>query len=75
MLTRSALGTQAAGVFCDACHAATGGNPFLLHQLGLAGFLARDPSALDHLSAAHSCARDRRTRAAIALDLAKYLRH
>jgi DNA-binding CsgD family transcriptional regulator len=47
--------------------------PSLLHQLGLAAFLARDPSALDHLAAAHRFATDPRTRAAIALDLAQCL--
>jgi DNA-binding CsgD family transcriptional regulator len=38
-LTRSALGADAAPEFCEACRAATGGNPFLLREL-LAGLLA-----------------------------------
>jgi DNA-binding CsgD family transcriptional regulator len=45
----------------------------LLHELGLATFLAHDPSALDHLSAAHDLAKDSRSRAEIALDLARSL--
>lgn len=45
-LTRSELGEQAASEFCEACHSATGGNPFLLREL--IGQLSRDgvePSA------------------------------
>ncbi len=38
-LTRDALGEDAPTEFCDACHAATGGNPFLLREL-LAGLAA-----------------------------------
>ena len=45
----------------------------LLHQLGLAAFLAGDDAAPDHLAAAHRSARDARARALIALDLARYL--
>lgn len=32
-LVRAACGDTAAGAFCDACHAASGGNPFLLREL------------------------------------------
>src|SRR3954454_7072158 len=32
-LVRSALGPDAAGEFCAACHRASGGNPFVLHDL------------------------------------------
>jgi predicted ATPase len=32
-VTRAALGDRADDVFCSACHAATGGNPFLLHAV------------------------------------------
>ncbi len=45
----------------------------LLHELGLAAFLAGDPSAPRHLAAAHGAAADPSARAAIALDLAQYL--
>ena len=45
----------------------------LLHELGLAAFLAGDPSALRHLAAAHGAAAGPSARAAIALDLAQYL--
>jgi DNA-binding CsgD family transcriptional regulator len=33
VLVRSALGPEAAGEFCVACHKASGGNPFVLHDL------------------------------------------
>ena len=45
-VVRHAIGPEADDQFCDACHAVTGGNPFLLREL--AGALARDgvePSA------------------------------
>jgi len=45
----------------------------VLHELGLAAFLAGDPSASTHLAAAHSAATDPATRAIIALDLAQDL--
>jgi DNA-binding CsgD family transcriptional regulator len=32
-LVKSALGADAAGEFCEACHRASGGNPFVLHDL------------------------------------------
>src|SRR4029453_6216753 len=32
-LVRSALGADAAEEFCEACHRASGGNPFILHDL------------------------------------------
>lgn len=39
-LTRLALGDEASDQFCAACHGASGGNPFLLHEL--LGELGRD---------------------------------
>jgi DNA-binding CsgD family transcriptional regulator len=33
VLVKSALGPDSAGEFCEACHQASGGNPFVLHDL------------------------------------------
>ncbi len=45
----------------------------VLHELGRAEALMRDPRAAEHLRAAHAEARDARTRASIACDLADVL--
>jgi len=57
-VVRATVGSRASDAFCDACHQATGGNPFLAHELALAaedeglGGEAADAEALGSLTPA-----------------------